>query len=100
MLKAQPQLAPLPPAGPSASKSADWYDSRMQFDDGAEAGGESPIASGDSSQSPLEPEDYEGGDAYHLTAKRPQNDRRSEFCAVDDYARSALPPSLRRSRDY
>lgn len=65
----------------------------MHFD-GAEDGVESLAASGDSSQDPLEPEEYEGGDAYHLTAKRSQDERKSEFRAVEEHARSASPCSL------
>lgn len=66
----------------------------MHFDDGMDDGGESFTASGDSSQGPLESEEYEGGDAYHFTARRTQGGRKSDPRAVDEHARSAFSPTV------
>ena len=54
-------------------------------------GGDSSTESDYSSQGSLEPEAYEGGDEYHLTAKRMHMERKSDFGAEDEHARSTSP---------
>ena len=80
--------------GPSATKSGEWYDSRMHFEEGDHRGGNSSdvtpdTSTGNSPRDPLGSEEmqYGGGDAYHLTAKRPVEPR-----AAEEARTSALAP--------